>query len=72
MAGRVYCVTDLDRQLLIDEFDNRLDAENALDRALRRRSLADARIGILSFDAAGRQIGSPIMRIPPVRGLSPR
>jgi hypothetical protein len=60
MTGRVYCLTDLDCQALIDEFDNRVDAEAALARFVRQRPEEASHIGILRFDSGGRQIGAPI------------
>ena len=61
MTGRVYCLADLDCQVLIDEFDNRAAAEEALARVVLQRPDAASSIGILSFDAGGRQIGAAIV-----------
>ena len=61
MEVRTYCLTDLELQLLIDEFDTRDAAEIALAQVLRDRPTDAGRIGILRFDAAGRQVDGPIL-----------
>jgi hypothetical protein len=60
-----YCLADLERQLLIDEFTTLYAAEEALARRVRVDPDEASRLGILCFDETGRQLGAPI-RMPPL------
>ena len=70
MPQDFFCLADLERQLLIDEFTTRHAAEEALSRRVKADPDDARRLGILCFDESGRQVGAPI-RMPPLSRRGP-
>ena len=60
----VFCLADIEHQVLIDEYTSRYAAEQALARRISAHPEEAGRLAILSFDASGRQLGAPISMPP--------